>query len=154
VQLASTVLDSDKRPGELSHFTCPECAGPPYEMQRDDLIRFRCRVGHAYTAGSMLDEKSEELEHALYFALDALEENTLMTDRLTNRSRGHGCAVVRFEQRAQEARQQAKVVRRVLTQDTSEAARSATLPRLRPGCPAPRARGPESGPSSRRSSRP
>ena len=115
MQLASTVLDSDKRPGELSHFTCPECAGPLYEIQHDVLVRFRCRVGHAYTAESMLDEKSEELEQALYVALNTLEENALMADRLANRSRGH--AVARFEKRAQ----QAKVVRRVLTQDTSEA---------------------------------
>jgi CheB methylesterase len=73
-----------KRPGELSHFTCPGCAGPLYEMQQDDLIR--CRVGHAYTAESMLDERSEELEQALYVALNTLEENALMADRLANRS--------------------------------------------------------------------
>jgi two-component system, chemotaxis family, protein-glutamate methylesterase/glutaminase len=121
--LDPSVLDSDKRPGELSHFTCPECAGPLYEMQQDDLIRFRCRVGHAYTAESMLDEKSEELEQALYVALNTLEENALMADRLANRSRqhGHGHAVSRFEQRAEEARQQAKAIRRVLTQDAPEA---------------------------------
>ena len=92
MQLASTVLDSDKRPGELSHFTCPECAGPLYEIQHDVLVRFRCRVGHAYTAESMLDEKSEELEQALYVALNILEGNALISDRLAARSREHGHA--------------------------------------------------------------
>jgi two-component system, chemotaxis family, protein-glutamate methylesterase/glutaminase len=123
VQLASTVLDSDKRPGELSHFTCPECAGPLYEIQHDDLVRFRCRVGHAYTAESMLDEKSEELELALYVALNILEENALISDRLAARSRehGHDHAFARFERRAEEARRQAKTIRHVLTEDASEA---------------------------------
>ena len=44
MQLASTVLDSDKRPGEISHFTCPDCAEPLHEIQTDHLVRFRCRV--------------------------------------------------------------------------------------------------------------
>lgn len=120
--LDPTVLDSDQRPGKHSHFTCPECAGPLYEMQQGDLLRFRCRVGHAYTAESMLDEKSEELEQALYVALNTLEENALMADRLAARSREHhGHAAARFEKRAEDARQHAKIIRRVLTDDTSEA---------------------------------
>ena len=121
--LDPTVLDSDNRPGELSHFTCPECSGPLYEIQSGDLVRFRCRVGHAYTAESALDEKAEELEQALYVALNTLEENALMADRLATRSRDHDHvhAAERFERRAEESRQQAKIVRRVLTESASEA---------------------------------
>ena len=71
----------------------------------------------------MLDEKSEVLEQALYAALNTLEENALMADRLAARSRHHhrGHAAARFEKRAEESRQQAKIIRRVLTEDTSEA---------------------------------
>ena len=121
--LDPTALDSDQRPGEISHFTCPDCAGPLYEIQQDDLLRFRCRVGHAYTAESALEGKAEELEQALYVALNTLEENALMADRLTARSRelGHDHAEARFEKRAGEARQQAKTIRRVLTEDAPEA---------------------------------
>jgi two-component system chemotaxis response regulator CheB len=121
--LDPTVLSSDQRPWEVSHFTCPECSGPLYEIQSGDLVRFRCRVGHAYTAESVLDEKSEELEQALYVALNTLEENALMADRLAARSRNHhhGYAAARFEKRAEELQQQAKIIRRVLTEDTSEA---------------------------------
>jgi hypothetical protein len=86
--LDPSVLDSDQRPGELSHFTCPECSGPLYEIQTGNLLRFRCRVGHAYTAESVLDEKTEELEQALYAALNNLEENALMVDRTRPRPRG------------------------------------------------------------------
>jgi two-component system, chemotaxis family, protein-glutamate methylesterase/glutaminase len=121
--LDPSVVDSDERPGELSHFTCPECAGPLYEIDANDLIRFRCRVGHAYTAESVLDGKTEELEQALYAALNTLEENALMADRLAARSRqhGHGHAQARFEERARKARQQAAVIRRVLTEGASTA---------------------------------
>ncbi len=88
--LDPTTLDSDQRPGRISHFTCPDCSGPLFEIQQDDLVRFRCRVGHAYTAESALDGKADELEQALYMALNTLEENALMADGLATRSRGQG----------------------------------------------------------------
>ena len=100
--LDPSAVDSDERPGDLSHFTCPECTGPLYEIQDGKLVRSRCRVGHAYTAESMLDEKSEGLESALYVALNTLEENAMMADRLAERSRKlrHEHAAARFEERA------------------------------------------------------
>jgi two-component system chemotaxis response regulator CheB len=121
--LDPTAIDNDERPGELSRFTCPECSGPLYEIQSGDLVRFRCKVGHAFTAESMLYDKFEELEMALYAALNTLEESALMADRLAARSREHqhGHAAARFERRAEDARQQARIIRKVLTEGTTEA---------------------------------
>jgi two-component system chemotaxis response regulator CheB len=118
-----TAIDSDERPGELSRFTCPECSGPLYEIQSGDLVRFRCRVGHAFTAESMLYDKYDEVEKALYAALNTLEESALMADRLAARSHEHqhGHAATRFERRAEDARQQARIIRQVLTEGTTEA---------------------------------
>jgi two-component system, chemotaxis family, protein-glutamate methylesterase/glutaminase len=114
--LDPTTIDSDERPGEISGFTCPECSGPLYEIQEGQLVRFRCRVGHAHTADSMLDEKAETLENALYVALNTLEESAVMAERLAGRSRGleQGHAAGRFEERARNVREQAAVIRRVL----------------------------------------
>ena len=44
VQVAPNVLATDERPAELSHITCPECAGPHYEIKTNDLIPTHCRV--------------------------------------------------------------------------------------------------------------
>ena len=114
----------DERPGQLSRYTCPDCSGPPYEIRDGRLIRFRCRVGHAYTAKSMLDEKSEALEDALYVALNTPEESALMADTLAARSReqGHKHAAARFEKRARFARQKAETIRRLLTDGATETA--------------------------------
>jgi two-component system chemotaxis response regulator CheB len=100
--LDPTVIDSDEHIGELSAFSCPECAGPLYEIHDRDLLRFRCRVGHAYTTESVLEEKSEVLENALYMALNTLEESATMVERLATRSHEHGRnrAAARFEERA------------------------------------------------------
>ncbi len=88
-------------------------------------MRFRCRVGHAYNADDLLDEKSQALENALYVALNTLEESAIMADRMALRARGRGQvhAAARFEGRAKEARQKAVVIRRILTEETSDTAR-------------------------------
>ncbi|MDP9478022.1 MAG: hypothetical protein M3R38_20465 [Actinomycetota bacterium] len=85
-------------------------------------MRFRCRVGHAYTAEGVLDGKLEALESALYVALNNLEESAEMADRLAARSRrhGHAHATSRFESRARQARQQAGTIRAVLMGDTPD----------------------------------
>jgi two-component system, chemotaxis family, protein-glutamate methylesterase/glutaminase len=121
--LDPSVIDGGQHFGELSAFTCPDCAGPLFEIRDGNLLRFRCRVGHAYSADGLLDEKSEALENALYVALNTLEENATMADRMAARSRGHGHvhAAARFDERAQEARRQAAVIRRVLTKGADAA---------------------------------
>lgn len=60
--------------GHPSGFTCPECDGPLWEIQDKEVPRSLRRVGHAYLAETMLNEKSEALEGALWAALNALEE--------------------------------------------------------------------------------
>jgi two-component system chemotaxis response regulator CheB len=96
--LDPAVIDSGEHPGVLSHFTCPECSGPLFEIRDGRFLRFRCRVGHAYTAENML-EKSEALENALYVALNPGD------GRQAGRPREHGHAVARFEEQARESRQ-------------------------------------------------
>ncbi len=92
--------------GTPSAFTCPECAGPLWEIDDKEILRFRCRVGHAYTAESMLAEKTEALEAALWVALNTLEEGAQMSQRLAAeaRARGQKYAAARFEERAKKTR--------------------------------------------------
>jgi hypothetical protein len=70
-----------------------------------------------------MDAKADVLENALYMALNTLEENAEIAERLAVRSRAHQLlqAAERFEKRAKEAREHAAVIRRVLSEDTSEA---------------------------------
>ena len=88
------------------------------------FVRFRCRVGHAYNADDLLDEKSQALENALYVALNTLEESAAMPDRMALRARdlGQVHAAARFERRVEETRQNAAVIRRLLTEETSDTA--------------------------------
>jgi two-component system chemotaxis response regulator CheB len=76
--------------GDPSVYTCPECHGNLWEIRDGSLTRYRCRVGHSYTEDSLINEKGESLEAALWMALDALEEQASLTQRMAERAREFG----------------------------------------------------------------
>jgi hypothetical protein len=41
---------SEESHGKPSVFACPECRGVLWELEEGRLVRYRCRVGHGYTA--------------------------------------------------------------------------------------------------------
>jgi two-component system, chemotaxis family, protein-glutamate methylesterase/glutaminase len=111
-------------PGGPSGFSCPDCNGVLWEIQDGGLVRFRCRVGHAWSPESLLTQQSEALEAALWVALRTLEERAALASRLAQpaRRRGHRITATRFEEQAEEAQQAARLVRRLLLDRGSFAA--------------------------------
>jgi two-component system chemotaxis response regulator CheB len=103
--------------GEPSEFTCPECGGTLWAQQEGDLLRFRCRVGHAYSTESLLADQKETLEAALWAAIVALEERADLATRLSTRtsSRGHLRTSRRFAAEAVDARRRAALVRTAIS---------------------------------------
>jgi two-component system, chemotaxis family, protein-glutamate methylesterase/glutaminase len=103
-------------PGRPSAFSCPDCTGVLSEIQEGGLVRFRCRVGHAWSPESLLTQQSEALEAALWVALRSLEEQASLARRLAEpaRRRGHRITATRFQEQAQEAQQAARLVRQLL----------------------------------------
>ena len=51
--------------GKLSPFTCPDCQSVLWELRDKDFIRFRCRMGHAHSAHSLLATQDEIIENIL-----------------------------------------------------------------------------------------
>jgi two-component system, chemotaxis family, protein-glutamate methylesterase/glutaminase len=103
-------------PGTISAFTCPECTGPLWELRDGDLVRFRCRTGHAFTADSLLSGQSEEVEEALWTAINTLRESAQMARRLMAEAqeRGHQHVAARLEARARNHERQAELVSSLL----------------------------------------
>jgi len=54
--------------------TCPECRGPIRQMLYEDLVEYRCLVGHSYSPRTILAAHLEAEEKALWAAVVALEE--------------------------------------------------------------------------------
>lgn len=114
-QLDEKTIERSAPPGRPSAFSCPACGGVLWEVD-DGLHRFRCRVGHAYTAESVLDEESEEVDKALWAAFRALHERADLATRSARRSRRSGSSRVadRLDANAREALDQAELIRRIL----------------------------------------
>jgi len=88
--------------GSVSNVTCPECQGNLWEVRGGDGIRFRCRVGHAYTEAAIDVAQSQSVERALWSALKALEERVALMRKLAAqaRRRGHEAVATMFDARS------------------------------------------------------
>ena len=114
-ELKELTMQRDERehPGEPSPYSCPECGGVLWEIHDGELFRFRCRVGHAYTDETLTTEQAVGVEHALWSALRALEEQAAVRGRMAERARREGRTATadRYQQRATLLTQQADQVR-------------------------------------------
>jgi two-component system chemotaxis response regulator CheB len=123
-QADEDAIEDEGRPGRPSQFGCPECGGVLWELEDNQIMRFRCRVGHAYSAESLLADQTDGLEVALWSALRALEEKASLTRRLAERARGQSqhAAARRFSEQMLAADQHASTIRSVLVNDSRQGA--------------------------------
>jgi two-component system chemotaxis response regulator CheB len=85
-------------------YGCPSCGGALFQIAADPLPRYRCRVGHAWSAESLLDEQAIALEGALWMALRALEEKSALSRRMAgNHDSRHTATGARFRDIAADA---------------------------------------------------
>jgi two-component system, chemotaxis family, protein-glutamate methylesterase/glutaminase len=102
--------------GQPSSLACPDCGGVLNEVFDGDMLRFRCRVGHAFAPESLYLQQNSQLEGALWAALRALEEQAALARRMAVRARElrHSKSAVRYDERAGSAEAQARTVREAL----------------------------------------
>jgi two-component system chemotaxis response regulator CheB len=99
-----------------SGFACPECGGALFEMYNGDLVRFRCRVGHAFSPATLAAEQARAIDEALWTAFRALEERAGLARRIAARMSGRGFPELarRHEQQSLDAERHAQTIREVL----------------------------------------
>jgi two-component system, chemotaxis family, protein-glutamate methylesterase/glutaminase len=116
VEMNERAIEDDDKPGTPSVFGCPDCGGVLWELQDDEWLRFRCRVGHAYSAEGLMANQGENLEQALWNAYRVLHEHAALARRLVERARENKMDLVlkRYETRAHDAEQQAQMIRELL----------------------------------------
>ncbi|MDZ8050187.1 MAG: chemotaxis protein CheB [Aulosira sp. ZfuVER01] len=108
--------DSGALPGKPSTYTCPDCGGSLWEIEEGKMLRFKCHVGHAFGAETLLALQSEVFEEALWSAVRALQEKAMLSERMASRMRDRnlGLAAERMEQEAEAAKQRSTIIREVL----------------------------------------
>lgn len=116
-RLDSSAYNTLDRPGIPSTFSCPDCDGMLARIADPRILRFRCRVGHAWSADSLLTVQSAEVETAMWTALRCLEERAVLTRDLGDRAdrRGHRRTAEMFDAQSVQALDSARLVRELMS---------------------------------------
>jgi two-component system, chemotaxis family, protein-glutamate methylesterase/glutaminase len=120
-ELEPKAMQSSERVGKPSAFSCPDCGGVLWEIEEGNLIRFRCRTGHAFSPESLLAQQSQSLEEALWTALRALEEIAALRQRMAQRAEkmNHAQRAHNYNEQAKIAKQRALLIRQAILNSTS-----------------------------------
>jgi two-component system chemotaxis response regulator CheB len=111
------------RAGGRTTLTCPDCGGTLWEVADGGTLSYHCHVGHAFGEQSFIASHDEATEGALWSALRALEESVAVRRKLARRAfdAGQEPSAARFSRLADEAEQNAGLVRRIVRRRPSEA---------------------------------
>lgn len=109
-------ITTDETNATPSALGCPSCHGELFELPGEPAPRFRCRVGHAWSAASLLDEQAAAMEGALWMALRSLEEKSSLSRRMADaaRERGSRFAAERFDRASAESFQAGQLIRNLI----------------------------------------
>jgi two-component system chemotaxis response regulator CheB len=120
-ELDMSEVENEMRNGNPSQFACPECGGVLWEIDQSGLLRYRCRVGHAYTTRNLRAEQRQAVETALWSALRALEENISLYKKMAGRARGINLeeSARTFEERAATTQVNSETLRNFLVEVTA-----------------------------------
>ena len=100
--------------GTPSVFACPECSGVLWEIKEGGSVRYRCRVGHAYSEATLSDELSRNAETALWAAMRALDEKAAMSRRMADAASGPSRWSTRLREQAETYARHASMLRKMV----------------------------------------
>ena len=99
-----------------SPLSCPQCHGVLSEIKGDGPLRYRCQVGHAYSAEIVDEQQESAIESAMTVALRVIEERVTLVTRLIEdaNAQGNTAAAELHELRLEDYKEQAEILRRAL----------------------------------------
>ena len=102
--------------GQASGLTCHDCSGAIRQIHDGQTVRYRCRVGHAYSPETMIKAHGDAVERALWTAVRSLEERAALVRRLAVDARDCGLErmAAQFETRASDIDRDATLVHDLL----------------------------------------
>lgn len=105
------------RIGRRSVIACPDCHGVMWEIEDGDAPRYRCHVGHAYSAEFLELALDANLNRALASAQRALEERTAVSRSLEQQAidRGRLELARSWSRRAEDFEREGEIIRDAIT---------------------------------------
>jgi len=113
-------METDEQLGEVSRFTCPECGGALWEIDDSSLLRYRCHVGHAFTADAVLHAQTNRAEEMLWTLMRSHQERAALARRMAQQERllSRDALAEDLLERARGYDEDAEVIRRLLRDHT------------------------------------
>jgi two-component system, chemotaxis family, protein-glutamate methylesterase/glutaminase len=113
---AQEFLENVERIGIRTTYSCPKCNGSVWQIKNGDLLRFRCHVGHAFTAEILLAEQTQNIENALWSAVRALEEKVTLSRQIAKQMQKLNLqrATMKYESNAQGIDQEISMLRNLI----------------------------------------
>ncbi|MCG7363268.1 hypothetical protein MHZ93_18575 [Roseomonas sp. ACRSG] len=108
-----------------STLTCPHCQGVLSEMKGSGPLRYRCQIGHGFTAEAVVSAQEESVGEAIRIAMRMMDERTQLVTRMAQEARQQGRIAVAelYEARAAEYSGYAATLRRAATLELRSAHR-------------------------------
>jgi two-component system chemotaxis response regulator CheB len=100
-------VTTDQLDATPAGYGCPQCGGALFELDGNPVPYYRCRVGHAWSPDSLLEEQAIATESALWMALRALEEKAALGRRMARGTDG-------YSRMAGEAEHAASLIRQLI----------------------------------------
>ncbi|MBA2466344.1 MAG: chemotaxis protein CheB [Sphingomonas sp.] len=104
--------DTLRRIADPSALTCPDCSGVLSEIRGQRPLRYRCQIGHTYTA-EVLASHLDEVDEAVRVAMRVMEERVTLVDRMAQDARDTGRSAIAelYDSRSVEYRRYAATLR-------------------------------------------
>jgi len=109
---------------QLGHpvpISCPECNGPLWQIDADQVTRYRCHVGHGFTARALIASQDVALEQALWAAMRTMEERANMSSIMarSEEERGRSKSAQVYDEQSQLSKSHAQLIRKLLIEGSS-----------------------------------
>jgi two-component system chemotaxis response regulator CheB len=106
--------------------SCPGCGGVLAQMRSSAPLRFRCQVGHAYTAEALAAEQEDSVDEALRVALRIVEERAVLTQKMAEEARRSGLrfSAASYERAFAQSRRHVATLREALRGEQRDRKRS------------------------------
>ncbi len=98
---------------DVTPLSCPSCGGVMSQIRSGPPLRFRCQVGHAFTAEVLAEAQEDSVDEAIRTALRIVEERVVLLEKMTTQAAeaGRTLSAKEYENRLTELRAQVSTLR-------------------------------------------
>ncbi|TNC05708.1 chemotaxis protein CheB [Methylobacterium terricola] len=113
---SESLAETMGRSADPAPITCPDCGGVLSQLRQGRVLRFRCQIGHAYTAEALAGTHGDAIEDALRIALRIVKERADLVGRMAADAgrRGNAQMAGIYAERAREYDGHVRTIRRAL----------------------------------------